>query len=304
MLLIRVVLLVAGVLVLPLCARAQSHEGIGIRAQGLAGAFVAVADDATATWWNPAGLPTGDFLSALVEIDEGGRGGAAFTIPQFGLSYYRMKTSEIRASSSTVAGAAGRQDRRAQGVGLSSIDPVSVSQFGATFGQSIGSHLVVASTVKAVWALSDTEADVDIGAMASLGAWRFGLSVRHATAPEFVSGAERFELPRHARAGVAVSGAGRGRVDRLTLAVDVDVTERTVEGEPTRHVAAGAEAWLFGHRVGVRGGAGTNALADSGGFGAAGASVAVRSGLYVDAVWTRGPGSAGDRWGLDLRVAF
>ena len=32
-----------------------SH-GVGARALGMGGAFVAVADDATATYWNPAGL--------------------------------------------------------------------------------------------------------------------------------------------------------------------------------------------------------------------------------------------------------
>ena len=33
----------------------------------MAGAFVAVADDATAAYWNPAGLPTGAFFSLLVD---------------------------------------------------------------------------------------------------------------------------------------------------------------------------------------------------------------------------------------------
>src|ERR1700675_4353509 len=48
-------------------ARAQLYEAVGTRAQGMAGAFVAVADDATATWWNPAGLATGAYFSAIVE---------------------------------------------------------------------------------------------------------------------------------------------------------------------------------------------------------------------------------------------
>ena len=38
-------------------AAAQPFESSGVRAQGMGGAFVAVADDASATWWNPAGLP-------------------------------------------------------------------------------------------------------------------------------------------------------------------------------------------------------------------------------------------------------
>src|SRR3982074_3752673 len=53
----------------PVTARAQRYEDIWVRAQGMAGAFVAVADDATATWWNPAGLATGAFFSGIVEYD-------------------------------------------------------------------------------------------------------------------------------------------------------------------------------------------------------------------------------------------
>ena len=48
-------------------ASAQIYETVGIRAQGMAGAFVAVADDSTATWWNPAGLATGAYFSGIVE---------------------------------------------------------------------------------------------------------------------------------------------------------------------------------------------------------------------------------------------
>ncbi len=48
-------------------AKAQIYEIVGTRAQGMGGAFVAVADDATATWWNPAGLATGAYFSSVVE---------------------------------------------------------------------------------------------------------------------------------------------------------------------------------------------------------------------------------------------
>ncbi len=48
-------------------ASAQIYEIVGTRAQGMGGAFVAVADDATATWWNPAGLATGAYFSSVIE---------------------------------------------------------------------------------------------------------------------------------------------------------------------------------------------------------------------------------------------
>ena len=49
-----VLTLLAGI---PVRAGAQTDfDVVGTRAQGMGGAFVAVADDASAAWWNPAGL--------------------------------------------------------------------------------------------------------------------------------------------------------------------------------------------------------------------------------------------------------
>src|SRR5262249_55908215 len=55
----------------PTAALSQVYESVGIRAQGMAGAFVAVADDASATWWNPAGLATGAYVSSIFEYETG-----------------------------------------------------------------------------------------------------------------------------------------------------------------------------------------------------------------------------------------
>src|SRR5690242_5273284 len=52
------------VLAWPAVAGAQTIETVGERAMGMGGAFVAVADDSTATWWNPAALAAGPFLDA------------------------------------------------------------------------------------------------------------------------------------------------------------------------------------------------------------------------------------------------
>ena len=57
----------------PKPATAQIYENIGIRAQGMSGAFVAVADDATTTWWNPAGLASGGYFNGVIEFDDGER---------------------------------------------------------------------------------------------------------------------------------------------------------------------------------------------------------------------------------------
>src|SRR6478672_8028263 len=47
-------------------ARGQQTP-LGTRAAGMAGAFVAVADDATAVYWNPAGTATGTIVSAVID---------------------------------------------------------------------------------------------------------------------------------------------------------------------------------------------------------------------------------------------
>ncbi|MGE5599770.1 MAG: hypothetical protein ACM3XS_10355, partial [Bacteroidota bacterium] len=51
------ILLVALVLVLSTASLASAAElGIGARAIGMGGAYVAVADDGTAAYWNPAAI--------------------------------------------------------------------------------------------------------------------------------------------------------------------------------------------------------------------------------------------------------
>jgi len=64
-------------------AAAQTTDTIGVRAQGMGGAFTAVADDATASWWNPSGMAGGAYFKraprvgkperAALRADAGGR---------------------------------------------------------------------------------------------------------------------------------------------------------------------------------------------------------------------------------------
>ena len=110
----------------PLPANAQIFEIVGTRAQGMGGAFVAVADDATATWWNPAGLATGAYFSSVLEWGrtteprETTPGGPAWrgdpiafaaVFPALGLSYYHIRISEIALPASTGDTEPDRQDQ-------------------------------------------------------------------------------------------------------------------------------------------------------------------------------------------------
>ena len=120
-------------------AAAQPFEAVGERALGMGGAFVAVANDSTATWWNPAGLASGPFLDlafggASTSADSEypasrtGAGWISLGTPPLGVSYYRFKITDIRAIPPTGTAEAGREDRAA-GEGIRSL---SISQFGAT----------------------------------------------------------------------------------------------------------------------------------------------------------------------------
>jgi F plasmid transfer operon, TraF, protein len=283
--------------VAPTAATAQIYESIGIRAQGMSGAFVAVADDATTTWWNPGGLASGGYFNGIVEFDRtqdpaGTRSRAvAFTIPSLGLSYYRLALNGMRPADSTASRSASRED---EGV---------LSEFGATVGQSVGPHLVLGSTLKLVHALGETRADLDAGAMAALGRVRLGVAVKNLRTPEFSEGDTRFELTRQVRAGAAVKAGATNRAE-ITAAIDADLTTTlTADGEE-RHLATGVEAWLVNRSVGVRAGIGMNTIGESRRSGSVGASVGLRGGFYLDGQLTRGADLARNGWGFDLRVTF
>ena len=174
---------------------AQIYESVGIRAQGMSGAFVAVSDDATTTWWNPAGLAAGGYFNTVLEVDriedsDLTRARAfSLTVPSLGISYYRLSLSGMRPPGTIGSTPANRED---QGV---------INQYGVTVGQSIGTHLIVASTVKLVHALDSTSVDLDTGAMAMYGRMRFGVAVKNLKAPELGEGQDTFER--------ATAGAGR-----------------------------------------------------------------------------------------------
>jgi F plasmid transfer operon protein TraF len=280
-------------------ASAQTTDVVGVRAQGMGGAFTAVADDATASWWNPAGLAGGALFNAIVEYDQPDTAlsdsvrGTSVAYPALGLTYYRLPLRQIRLSASTEAAANVRQE-----------DGGVLRLYGATVGQSLGNHLVLASTIKLLQA-DDTNVTFDVGAMAMFGPVRVGLTVRDLTEPDFGEGSTLFTLERHARLGVAASSGRRGVVGSATVSFDADLT---TTHDPAfgdeRLMALGGEVWTAKRNLGVRGGVnwhtvGTEPTGVSGGL-----SFAVHQGTYVDAYLAGGRADARRGWGLALRVTF
>jgi hypothetical protein len=320
-------------------AAAQMWELVGTRAQGMGGAFVAVADDATATWWNPAGLATGATLSIVWDMADnlapadarpegpaslGETMGFALTTPALGFSSYRLRISEMQPLSSNGAGTSVRQEEGATGIGLRTL---ALNQFGATAGQSLGGSVVMATTLKLIRAGTavsigpvagsardalervgelelpmETQAALDVGAMVMLSPQiRAGISVKHLREPEFGEGETRVVLERQARAGVAVTGGGTSAT--LTTAADFDLTTLDTALGEVRHIGAGAEAWLMNRFVGVRGGFSANTAGEGGTAWSVGGSVGI-SGFFFDGFMTLGSDATRDGWGISARLGF
>jgi hypothetical protein len=326
------------VAVLPIGARAQGYEDVGTRAQGMAGAFVAVADDATASWWNPAGLATGAYFNVIFErtrthepedpsgfdpARHAGTSAFALALPSLGVSYYRLRVSEIASSPSTTASAGANREELGGTSGL--VRSRSVTQFGVTIGQSLGRHLVVGSTLKLLRAGAatvvvdgesepldvgddleisrETRTDLDIGAMASFQYLRFGVSMRHLTQPEFGEGEDRLTLERQARAGIAFLAGPRAAATRLTVAADLDLTRQMTPFGESRRTAIGSKAML-GRRVAVRAGLSKNTLGDRGVTRTTGVSFAPVSGIYIEGARAFGSDKSMRGWSSSVRLTF
>ena len=123
----------------------------------MGGAFVAVADDSTATWWNPAGLAAGPFFEVALGAGATDIDGSlpaqrergvwfALATPPFGFSYYHLRITDIGQFRTIAPEAGGREDRRAAVPDWS----LSASQFGATLVHTVVSGIHVGTTLKYV----------------------------------------------------------------------------------------------------------------------------------------------------------
>ena len=319
---------------LPSAVPAQAIESAGSRAPGMGGAFVAVASDSSATWWNPAGLAAGPFLDLAGYwngLDAGGDRAPAwrshlsafsFATPPAGLSYYRFRLTGAKPLTTT---ATGQGDRQGTGTEVA-VRSIPASQLGVTLAHSLISGVHIGTTLKyvrgavmatagegSVDALLDAGGDLegadthgtfdlDIGVLAASGPWRAGAVVRNVREAGF-GGAADINLPRQIRLGGAFDGDA-ARIIPLTVAVDADLQRYEGPAGERRVIAAGGEYWLAHRRFGIRGGVRFNTVGAEERAVTGGGSVAVRSGLYVDAHGVYG-GVAEERgWGIAARVSF
>jgi F plasmid transfer operon, TraF, protein len=323
----------------PAIATAQGLEAVGNRAAAIS-AFVAVADDASAVIWNPAGLAQGPFFNLSVDVGHAHEGTSeqpqltasagrfqptliALGIPPIGLSYYRMATSVLQPISPAGQLSTDRQDYQV------SVRSMVTSHLGVTVVQSLGDHVTVGATARLVWGSfaadtttirtwsdgfeyaesletrGSTKGDLDVGALVAGGHFRAGIVARNLTEPTFEAGGgrdERAVLERHVRLGVAWADGWPG-VPRTIVAIDADATRTPHATGDRRDVAGGVERWLAQSRVGVRGGIRASTVGDARPVGSVGGSFALRSGMYVDAYVAKGT-HEDHAWGIGGRVTF
>ena len=295
----------------PPLARAQSYEGVGIRAQGMAGAFVAVADDATASWWNPAGLATSAVVCrrSLSKAGQGGHWGVALRIsvpwPELLPPQYQPNTAiwlyRARRLKPTRSRSCRNRSACAGLHGLSiSLAPRWASRSAATWLWPRRSSWCTSCRTRRAASTS--------ARWRRFGPLRLGVTVRDVTSGTFESdtGTLRTGAASARRRGVCWCRPAGGSIG-LTIAFDADLTEAPINGRDERQVAGGAEAWMLGRRLGLRGGLGAAISDDPDGdglFGAFGVSVSPYQRVYVGGAITRGADAERNRWGFDLRVTF
>jgi hypothetical protein len=323
----------AGLLVTAGGAQAQTFDAVGIRAQGMGGAFVAVADDATAVYWNPGAMATVGLFSAVVEWNDGALGRPGFDadgrpfggtlglqeqtgtlvgvgVPPLGVAYYRLRSTgfagSLAADRPAGRGASLTTDNLAVNLLHSLAEGVHVGaalrgvRGAAASGFTEGGDAeAVAEAARALPTRASWAFDVDAGVLVVRGRWRAGLTARNLAAASFLTpGGEELELSRQVRVGVAFTPRAA-----TTVAVDADLTRTVTEIGNSRRLAFGLEQ-VITPRVTARGGFHVNTADDARPAAAFGASVAVRSSIWIDAQATIGAHDAERRWGVGLRMGL
>jgi len=250
----RILIFFTVFLVLPRLAAPQTVGGVGVRAEGMGGAFVAVADDASAVYWNPAGLATG----ATFDFQLSGGKDSLFVgvaMPVLGMSFYRTHT--VQAS----------PDRQNGGSGKVQIRLLATSNVGVTVVQTVVPNVVIGTTARLVrggieGSPSRTTADFDAGAMVLAGNIRLGITGRNLKAPEYQAPEGPVTMRRQVRVGAAFAPRAlpTGVHGPFSLAFDADLVTAPSAAGDVRMAAIGGEYWIAQGRLGARAGVRWNAV--------------------------------------------
>lgn len=212
--------------------------GMGVRALGMGGAFVAVADEAAAGYWNPAGLDlyhrmgleaSYSRLSLDRQYDTGAFSQPLGRFGSLGLGWIRFGVDniELRAGDSPSPDGYGRDEENAYLVS------VSKSVFGALSLGVTGKYITQDLLGKHA-----TASGADLGALVRMtNGWSLGLVAQNIGAELAWPGGQKDPLARVVKAGIAYETLkGRLLVSCDRISSDQEKTEIRfgVEGKPSR----------------------------------------------------------------------
>jgi hypothetical protein len=289
-------------------ASAQTFAGVGTRATGMGGAFVAVADDASAIYWNPAGLATGATFDlqvswGLTPVPVRGSDPNLFVgaaMPVLGIAFYRTHT--VLAS----------PDRQNEGSGKVQIRTLTTANVGVTVVQTVVPGLVIGTTARLVSGGIEpfdtrTTADFDAGAMVSAGSVRVGLTARNLRQAKFEAGLDASVMERQVRVGAAwvPRSLPTGIHGPYSLAFDADVTASENLAGPVRIAALGGEYWFLQGRFGARAGFQWSTRGDANGAVSGGLTLKLPRSIFVEGQLTKASDASPEStWTVGARVTF
>jgi hypothetical protein len=310
----------------------------------MGGAFVGVADDGTAIYWNPAGLAAGSYFSLVVDggVSEAAPDGSSMgahessfliglSTPALGLGYYRLRAASAAPPLTLLP-----IDEAVTNRNLSLVAPVRVHSLvthhaGITLVQSITQAVAIGTTLKLVRGIAASSSvaattakealesdaaevlgkpsnrfDLDVGLMASGGPLKVGLTLRNLREPSFETAdrTTRLTLERQARAGLSYAVT-----PRWVAAADFDLLRSNDGFGERRDIALGVEGRLA-TRAFVRSGVSFNtldnpALEDARGLAySLGGSYAAKASVFIDGHVTAGEERTGVHWGIAARFVY
>ncbi len=250
---------IMGLLIFPGTGKAQVENGleflnipVGVRASGMGGAFVAVADDASATYWNPAGLsqvqPQILFAHNAFIVD----------MKQEYLSFTTEYEDWTIGASFNILDAGTLEKRDESGELLGEFRPLDLS-LGVSVAYPVLHDtemgvLSLGATAKGVFSDIDVETATgylfDAGALwdAPIEGFTFGFAVRN-IGPSLTFISEPFDPPLNVRGGVAYRVYVPSAESNLVLSFDFE----SMRGGETRSYIGGE--WYYGEyitgRVGI-----------------------------------------------------
>jgi tetratricopeptide (TPR) repeat protein len=219
------------------------------RSMAMAGAFVGIADDASAAYWNPAGLTQiqrKDLVASYASLyDNTGFSSIDYAQPTMGIGTFGLGIVNLNTAGVPRRDRDGKQDGE-----FSASETALLLSHGFDLNSrwSFGSSLKVIR--QQVDTYSGTGYGLDVAAMFRLvPAVQMGLTVRNMLAPRITLRSESDRFPLNARLGVKWQATRK-----LLIGTDLD----QVTGRSTKLVLGGE--WAFNNLLSLRGGLNENEI--------------------------------------------